>query len=127
MQAQVKIEIKGPVFNGQAKAATRSFLVEATDKIAQEGYDDVKQTLGQVLRHPTGHYESRIQTSRASSGSVVHDSGVIYGGWLEGTSSRNRSTRFKGYATFRKVTQRLQSKAGPIAETVLRKYLGRMQ
>jgi hypothetical protein len=44
---------------------------------------------------------------------------VVYGPWLEGTSERNRSTRFKGYRLWRKTAQRLQDDAPKIAEAKL--------
>jgi hypothetical protein len=60
-------------------------------------------------------------------GSVVQDGGVIYGPWLEGVGSRNRTTRFKGYFTFRRTTAQLNVRATPIAEELLHgKYLREM-
>lgn len=84
--------------------------------VAQEAYDLVRQRLNQVLKHPTGYYESRVMVSNQSSGVAVSDGGVIYGPWLEGTSSRNDRTRFKGYHTFRQVLQQMDKKAENIAE-----------
>ena len=68
---------------------------------------------------PTGEWLRSIKTrqSRAASGQFrsgwdVHDSGIIYGPWLEGVGSRNYPvTRFKGYSTFRKVAQEIGRKA----------------
>jgi hypothetical protein len=57
---------------------------------------------------------------------AVTDSGVIYGPWLEGTGSRNRTTRFKGYATFRKAAQELDRRAFRIAAAMLDRYVRRM-
>ena len=122
----VTVTKHGPLFSGQASAAVTAFLNEATTSVADEGVNMVHAQLGSVLRHPTGYYESRIVTDRATDGSTVTDSGVIYGPWLEGVSSRNQSTRFKGYATFRRITQKLQDKAGPIANETLRRFISRM-
>lgn len=122
-----EFKLSGPMFDGRAKAAVDAFIVAATGEVADQGVNDVKQTLGAVLKHPTGYYESRIQSSRQRDDHVIDDGGVIYGPWLEGTSSRNQTTRFKGYATFRKVTQRLQAKSGDIAQRVIGTFLSRMQ
>jgi hypothetical protein len=71
----------------------------------------VRSRLGEVLQNPTGYYESRITSEVSALGARVTDGGVIYGPWLEGVGSRNQTTRFKGYATFRKTRQELEYKA----------------
>lgn len=120
----VKITTTGPIFKeSETAAATKAFLNKAEEDIAQKGVNLVRERLGDVLRHPTGYYERHIQTDITSAGTVVTDGGVIYGPWLEGVGSRNKTTRFKGYATFRKVTQQLQEQAGAIAEKDLPHYL----
>ena len=69
---------------------------------------------------PTGNWMRSIRTrqsreaasGRFTSGYMVHDSGLVYGPWLEGVGSRNAPvTRFKGYSMFRKVAQQLERKA----------------
>lgn len=117
----------GPLFDGRAAAAVEAFLNAAKDDIAQEGVNLVQRRLGQVLKNPTGFYESRITTERRSDDRAVTDSGVVYGPWLEGVGSRNQSSRFKGYRTFRETTQELQAAAPDIAEGLLRQFTGRMQ
>jgi hypothetical protein len=117
----------GPLTDGRAAEAARAFTHAAEDQIAQDGVDMVHAALHEVLRHPTGYYESHIRADNLGADPVIDDGGVIYGPWLEGVGSRNRTTRFKGYFTFRRVTQQLQSRAGEIAERVLPEYLRRMQ
>lgn len=118
--------IHGPVFDGRADRAVHAFCEDVEQQIAHQGENDVRSNLHHVLRHPTGRYESRITTERARGDWAVTDQGIVYGPWLEGVGSRNRTTRFKGYFTFRRTAQQLRAKATPIAERVLRKYLGRM-
>jgi hypothetical protein len=124
---KVKVTQRGPIFDGRARAAVDAYQDDAKRQVAQEGVNEVHVTLGAVLRNPTGYYESQIVTDRQSEVWTVTDGGVVYGPWLEGVSSRNNSTRFKGYATFRRVAQRLNNRAGSLAEQVLPKYLRRMQ
>lgn len=122
----VNVTKHGPVFDGRATRAARDFCDAAEQEIAQEGVNLVLAQLGRVLQHPTGYYESQIQTDRASGHWEVNDGGVIYGPWLEGTGSRNQTTRFKGYMTFRKTAQRVDRLAKATAERVLPRYLERM-
>lgn len=123
---KVTVHESGPLFNGQALAALKAFLPAAEAAVADRGVNLVHDRLGTVLKHPTGYYESRVVTDRVSDGHAVTDGGVVYGPWLEGVSSRNQATRFKGYATFRKVTQKLDREAVQIATVVLRPFLSRM-
>lgn len=118
--------VSGPIFDGRAAAAVEDFLGEAEDELAREGANRVRQRLGQVLRNPTGFYASRIVTDRQREDAQVTDSRVVYGPWLEGTSSRNHATRFKGYRTFRLVAQELREHAMTIAQRVLPRHLDRM-
>lgn len=62
----------------------------------------------------TGYYRSNV-TANFTEGSLeglITDNGVIYGPWLEGVSSRNDTTRFKGYAAFRRTKEAIDAKAG---------------
>jgi hypothetical protein len=121
----VDIDTHGPIFDGRAAAAAHAFVRAAEEEIADTGVELVKAELGRVIRNPSSppYYQNQIRAER----SQITDGGVIYGPWLEGVGSRNRTTRFKGYFTFRRVGQRLDRQAKFIAERVLPKYLRRMQ
>lgn len=116
----------GPIFNGEAERAAADYVDAAQTAVAEEGVNLVQARLANVLQHPTGYYQSQIHVASSGQYPAVSDSGVIYGPWLEGVGSRNAKTRFKGYATFRKVRDDLQRRAQSIAEPLLRQYLGRM-
>jgi hypothetical protein len=119
------VTVKGPLFDGSMVRAIESYQKAATEAIAQDGVNLVRQRLGEVLRHPSGRYQGSVQTSRVREDLTVTDGGVIYGPWLEGTSSRNESTRFKGYSTFRRVTQELDKQATAIATRELERFRGK--
>lgn len=126
----VNVDSHGPVFDGRAARALDEFTAEAVEEVARVGKNDVLGRLGQVLRDPTPYYETRIRTDRVTAERWLINDGphtFRYGPWLEGTSSRNRTTRFKGYATFRLIRQALDGKAQRIAVSVLRRYLERMR
>lgn len=120
----VKVEHKGAIFDAAAtKAAGARMVVSMNDILAQEGVIRVRARLGQVLQNPTGYYESKIQVDRKQIYRGVSDGGVIYGGWLEGVSSRNQTTRFKGYHTFRDIKQSLDRDKGQLIEPAVQQYL----
>lgn len=116
----------GPLFDGRAAQISADLVTQIETDVAQAGVNTVKQQLGQVLQHPTGHYESQIMVDRSSTDSTVTDNNVIYGPWLEGTDSRNQTTRFKGYGTFRKVAQQLSSQATALANKAVSAAVGRL-
>lgn len=113
---------RGPLFSeARRHRIIDAACVQAHQAVAKVGNDQVHRRLHGVLRHPTGFYESHVVTDLAETESRVTDSGIIYGHWLEGTGSRNRTTRFKGYFTFRLITQGLRRDAGKIAEAAMTK------
>lgn len=122
----VSVSVTGPIYDGTAEAAADDFVEDTTHELALMGQDMVQARLRSVLKDETGHYRSRVTTDRASAGWVLTDQGVIYGPWLEGTGSRNRTTRFKGYGTFRRTRQELAAKADTVADKNLDRYLDRM-
>jgi len=102
--------MEGPLFNGQADSASDALCDDMSRDVAQRGVDMVRANLDGVLKHPTGRYRSSIVSTRVNP-SRITDGGSVYGPWLEGTSSRNRTTRFKGYSTFRRTAQQLGATA----------------
>ena len=84
------------------------------------------RNLDTSIRHPTPYYETQINIRDQGDASVVNDRGIVYGPWLEGTGSRNRTTRFKGYASFRRATATLQGQVPRLVQVVLRRYLAKM-
>jgi hypothetical protein len=113
----------GPLFDGRAPFIVDYWLGQASEHLADEGVRIVHQRLHEVLRHPTGHYESRVVKDRSFGDVAVTDSGVVYGPWLEGTGSRNRTTRFKGYATFRRAAQELEAREPQVIEHDIREMV----
>jgi hypothetical protein len=127
MDIIIDASARGPLFDGRAQAAVGAFLDEAKQEVGNQGLSDVHHNLNTSIRHPTPYYETQILVERQANDVVVHDRGIVYGPWLEGVGSRNRTTRFKGYFSFRRAKQGLEPKVPGIAERVLQRYLGRMQ
>ncbi len=89
---------------------------DAVDAVAERLLTVVQGNMRTSFRHPTGYYYSRVVNERRGSRDrVVTDNGVIYGPWLEGVGKRNRTTRFKGYANFRRAGQQVEREAPAIA------------
>ena len=94
-----------------------------------------REHTGRAVRSVTTTDKSRVyQTGKYSMPVVAGaDETVVtmdlatYGPWLEGTGSRNETTRFKGYHSFRLAAQQLDGIAQGIAEDAFKPYLREMQ
>ena len=137
----IEVEISGPLFKKGVKI-TRDAMEDAVQELVELGEQRLDELL---LPRPAGVYLSAAQArlGEASTGHYarnvsqdvdvqglrgrIGDGKVEYGPWLEGTSSRNQSTRFKGYHAFRKVGQWLEKKADDVLEKNIRKAVQRMK
>lgn len=119
----IKVRTTGPLFDGRARREVTSSIERMTKDVAQALHDEVQHNLKSSLRHPTGRYQRHVTVERRSDDYVVTDSGVVYGSWLEGVSSRNRSTRFKGYSSFRKAVAKVQGQVDHIVEPEVNKLI----
>lgn len=105
-RVNVTIKQKGILFDkAKSKAAAQRAVIRVNEALAVETVTRIQSRLDQVLQNPTGYYRSNIQVTRRSVYRGVSDGGVIYGGYLEGVAKNNKTTRFKGYRTFRTVKQ----------------------
>lgn len=120
----------GPFFDARVFRAMNDFTDELEEEAADWALSHVKSTYHREFKHPTGRYEAHVRTHRVAGGMEVWDggqAGPVYGPWLEGVGSRNRTTRFKGYHAFRKAAIALDQRAGRIGQRVLARFIHRMQ
>lgn len=126
-EIDVTVSFAGPLFDGSAQRAMTGIVDDVSRAIGEEGKRRVLIGLDATLRRPTGAYRSRISLYGPIAGQArVHDRNGIYGPWLEGTGSRNRTTRFKGYRNFRTATQQLQTAAPHLAAEIVRRHIGEL-
>lgn len=124
---EVIVHASGPLFNGTASALVQRYTQEGGQEVARWAEGEVQRVLEQVLRHPTGYYQSQVTVNQVSYDSfALSDGGVVYGPWLEGVSPRNAATSFKGYGTFRRVAARVEKQADRTFAKVFAQIQGRM-
>jgi len=116
----------GPFFDGRAERAMYDASDGVEREVALSGASMVRVELNAVLRTQTPAYRLRVTAQPNRPGWKIWDQGSVYGPWLEGTGSRNKTTRFKGYATFRRTTQKIKARAVSIGNGVMAQYMGRM-
>jgi hypothetical protein len=104
----VTIVTSGPVFRHGGAPIRRAVRDTIRDLVAK-GEREVKTQLYAGHGVDTGHYRRSVHGEATSDlHGTIHDSRVVYGPWLEGVSSRNQRSRFKGYRMFRNAKQRLE-------------------
>lgn len=124
---RISSQLRGPVFDGRAPMLMRRYIREMEQEVAEYAHGLVHFHLAASLRNPTGYYQSHVQIRWRRGHPEVSDGGrIVYGPWLEGVGSRNfPETRFRGYATFRRVGQVVQRDAGRIGDRVWQRQIGR--
>lgn len=124
--SNITIEVSGPLLQGLAPAFIAGMLDEIKYLVASQVLADWQQNMDRAFRHPTPYYETQVLVQQVREDQVVHDRGLIYGNWLEGTSSRNRTTRFKGYGSLKRAVDSAVRKAPRIIDRVVTQTLRRM-
>jgi hypothetical protein len=116
--------LRGPLFSGKLAKDIARGTDDIEKTVAVEGAAMVRARLNTVLKKQTPIYRFKVRANPDPPGWLIHDQRMIYGPWLEGTGSRNRTTRFKGYRTFRIITQQLNDKAKITGERVMARWIG---
>ena len=140
MEISKKGETTGPLFRGTATHILRQVTQSAVEDLAEKGESFL--LLKQLRPRPAGAYKSgqeagkdkstgtyakNIQSIKGNLNVIVTDGGkVLYGPWLEGEGSRNKSSRFPGYFSFRKAKQLVDKQVDGTMQKHLNKFTRRM-
>lgn len=143
----VGVRLSGPLFNGDAERELDRGTTAARHAVAAEAERLVRGFFLGSIRHNHGRFMASITTVEDSrifatySGHKTYTMPIVidrsaetivttdlasYGPWLEGSGSRNQSTRFKGYHGFRRTAQALDRDATQIADEALAPYIVEM-
>lgn len=126
LKVQLRVSVSGPLADGTAHDAIREWIDASKKDIADYAVQQLRAVGMDKTGRGTGRYQAGLRTTLLAYNDVLVDDPVIYGPWLEGTSRRNESTRFKGYQLWRRAKQQTQAKANDIAEAKLPEYLERI-
>jgi hypothetical protein len=139
MNISVQVATQGPLFT----RAAADQMVKAVDSATRELVQKGEQRLAEQLRPrsagvylsvaqagrgkaSTGNYRRNISTEFKNMSAIIYDGNVVYGPWLEGISSRNGSSRFKGYGVYRQTASHLQKISRDIYDAHARHWAKRM-
>lgn len=122
------VDVSGPIFSDDFFLRMDEGIEDLVYQTAVQANAEVHEILDQSIRNPTPYYETQVTLERGFGNSqVVHDRGIVYGPWLEGVSERNRTTRFKGYFSFRQAAQRIESEFQVRMQGFINNFLARLQ
>jgi hypothetical protein len=139
----VTADAAGPIIEGRGPEVLHEFMDRATLRLAETAADWIRtdaNAMDRSGRGGTGRAAAGVtlksRTSNLVLGAGTQErvvwgemiSGQVWWPWLEGKSKRNRSTRFKGYHTFRdakkKLDANMQEIIRPIVDDMVRKLGG---
>jgi hypothetical protein len=124
---RIVVTFSGPFFTPMRGVIMREFLAAAVKRVTELSDIELRAAMDRRFKHPTGHFKSQLVTVEVSPFMRQIEDPVVYGNWLEGTSRRNQSTRFKGYRIFRRTRQKMRKIATAIAQAMFDSiYAGRM-
>jgi len=122
IKPDVTVHVSGPLFSGAWRGFMRQLMGDIEEVVAEAGVEQVQMQYDRSLRHPTGYHRSRVQ----HEANRTIDTNAVYGPWLEGIGSRNKTTRFKGYHSFRQATQQLERQVPRLVEPAVRRTVRRL-
>lgn len=122
----VDVHISGPIFGPGAEAAFRDFVREVEQNVSSQILSDWQQGLNSHIRHATPYYETQLMVRAEPGGHIVTDRGIVYGPWLEGTSRRNSTTRFRGYGQLRAARQSINGKLNGLIAYSMSRVIARL-
>jgi hypothetical protein len=126
--AAINVTASGPVLVGRAASMADDMTADAVDEVAAVAEEQAVRLMQLYFRYPTPYYWTRVTTAHpAYLTAIVYDQGVVYGPWLEGVGSRNRTTRFKGYRHWRTTRAEVASRVPTITGPVVDQWLDRMR
>jgi hypothetical protein len=140
---RVTIRARGPMFTGLAEQAIDAWARDTEEELANQGQAEIRRRTRLMRRSNSSMRKIRVYGYRAHTGAAERHvrvysragawyiagesrEGEVWWPWLEGTSKRNLSSRFKGYHTFRIVKNLLQRRAKRVGEEILQRYKPRM-
>jgi hypothetical protein len=128
-KVEIRPEVTGPLASGEAERALQDWAQNTAKALGDEGVKLLAAFPMNKSGRAHGAFQSALHVLQDGPVARIPGpqfEGVTWSPWLEGTSQRNSSTRFKGYHLFRKTRQELQRRAPDIGQAELDKIMPRL-
>lgn len=113
------IELRGPFFKTDAGRQVKAAISKAIIAVAREGKKDVQAQLYEGHGRDKGDFRKTIRTRKRGASSTIYSRDARISTWLQGTSKRNQTTRFKGYGIWDAAAKQTDGKAQDIADKII--------
>jgi hypothetical protein len=126
LKVTFEVSVHGPLADGTADRALQEWARATAKAIADEGADALRRFPMDKTGRATGGFQENIHVRQRGDDAVIPGpmiKGVTWAPWLEGTSQRNKSTKFAGYHLFRRTRLQMQQWAPEIAQRELEKVM----
>jgi hypothetical protein len=124
IEMSAEVHARGNAVNGRANMLIRRYESDLETEVAQFGYDLIQFLMRSHFRRPRPWYWHQVKIEHTGDPRIT-DGGVVYGPWLEGTGSRNASSRFKGYRHWRQTQNAMDANAERIGDELWRRTMAR--
>ncbi len=103
IKAELSLTERGLFLEGRHGPVVRQFFEDAKQLVSRNGEEQIRLRVTRRAKHPTGSFAGAVHTKDFKKGRTIQADypQILRGPWLEGVSTRNTSTRFKGYRMFR--------------------------
>ena len=121
--------VTGPLASGEAERALQDWAVSTARALADAGVQALQAWPMDKTGRAHGGFQNSLHAITKGPEATIPGPmirGVTWAPWLEGTSKRNSSTKFKGYHLFRKTATDLQQRAPQIGQEELDKIMPRL-
>jgi len=131
IKVEMDVEMRGAWFRNRHDPVVREFNEKAKTLVTKHGQDEVQQRIRKQAtrsKRSTGAFAKAVVVKDFAKGRTViaEYPQVLYGPWLEGTSTRNESTRFKGYRAFKLTRGRLRKNVGDLVQDLFREAVAKL-
>ena len=124
----MSVTVRGPFFASDVDGMIRNAIDAAVKETTEFGASAVQGQLYSGHGVRSGKFRASItgRLLKSGVGTVAPRRQAIKGRWLEGTSRRNQTTRFKGYGVFRIGRDRTDNQAQKIADRIFHNLTQRL-
>jgi hypothetical protein len=130
LKLDVQADVTGPLAGGTADRALQDWAKATAKALGDEGVKILRAWPMNKTGRAHGAFENALNAVEEAPGMVRIKgpmiTGVVWSPWLEGTSKRNRSTKFGGYHLFAGTRQQLDERAPEIGQRELDKVMPRI-
>lgn len=115
----VKVDFSGPIFKTDAGRVVKKAIQKAISNVAKAGKKEVQAQLTEGHGKDSGEFRKGIRYKRTGMSAKVWARDARISAWLQGTSKRNRTTRYKGINLWTVSAQNTDKGAGEEARKLV--------